>query len=312
MKILVTGGAGFIGSHVVRAFLTLGHEVVVIDDLSSGKRANLPPEARLEVMDICSPQAAELVRKERFEVIDHHAAQISVPFSVQNPLADAATNVLGLINLVEAGRHSGLRRVVFISSGGAIYGEVPRVAATEDTPTKPLSPYAVSKITGEKYLAYYSLAHGIEVVALRYGNVYGPRQIPHGEAGVVAIFMDQILANKKASIFRYDDTPGGMIRDYVYAGDCAAANALALDGKPGAYNIATGRPTDTLSLWQAVAKAADSDPGHEFGPARPGDLRRSLLDCSKAERGLSWRPEHDLASGIHKTWQWRVGEGYRP
>lgn len=312
MKILITGGAGFIGSHVVRAYQSREHDVVVIDDLSSGKKANLPPGTRLEVMDIRSPQAAELVRLERFQVINHHAAQISVPFSVQQPLVDAETNVLGLINLVEAGRHSGLKRVVFISSGGAIYGEVSDAAAGEDTPTKPLSPYAVSKITGEKYLAYYSQAHGIEVVALRYGNVYGPRQIPNGEAGVVAIFMDQILAGRKATIFRYDEMPGGMIRDYVYAGDCAAANVLALDGKPGAYNIATGVPTETLGLWNAVKGASGSDPGHGFGPARPGDLRRSLLDCSKAARQLGWRPDHDLSQGINKTWQWRTGEEYVP
>lgn len=312
MRILVTGGAGFIGSHVVRAYLGQGHEVVVIDDLSSGKRANLPPEARLEVMDIRSPQAAELVRAGRFEVINHHAAQISVPYSVENPLLDADTNILGLINLLEAGRRNGLRRVVFISSGGAIYGEVPQGAADENTPTKPLSPYAVSKITGEKYLAYYEQVHGIEVVALRYGNVYGPRQIPHGEAGVVAVFMDKILAADKAAIFRYDDTPGGMIRDYVFAGDCAAANVLALDGKPGAYNIATGAPTETLELWQTLTNVAGGDPGFDFGPARPGDLRRSLLDCAKAQGELGWSPAHDLAAGLRETWQWRTGEEYVP
>lgn len=306
MKILVTGGAGFIGSHVVEALLAAGHQVVVVDDLSSGRRENVPAGARLEVMDIGDPAVAQLIADEGVEVIDHHAAQISVPASVQDPARDARVNVLGLLNLLEAGRRHGVRRVVFISSGGAVYGEPEAIPAPESATPRPLSPYAVTKRAGELYLAFYAHQYGMGTTVLRYANVYGPRQIPHGEAGVVAIFMDCLLAGRAPDIFRQDDMPRGMLRDYVYVGDCARANLLALAAPDGVYNIGTGLATDTLSLWEEVQRAGGRRLDHHFGPARPGDLRRSSLDWSLARRALGWRPEHDLAAGLAKTWAWRL------
>ncbi|ADK83525.1 NAD-dependent epimerase/dehydratase [Desulfarculus baarsii DSM 2075] len=305
MKILLTGGAGFIGSHVAEAFLGQGHAVTIVDDLSSGRPENAPAGAELAVMDIASPQAAELMASGGFDVLCHHAAQISVPFSVEDPQADARVNILGLLNLLEAGRRGGLRRVIFISSGGAVYGEIPDAPADEQRPALPLSPYAVSKLCGETYLAYYAANFGLEALTLRYANVYGPRQTPHGEAGVVAIFMNAIAAGRPPAIYRHPETPRGMERDYVYVADCAQANVLALSAPPGVYNIATGLATTTLDLWLAVRRAAQSDLGHSFGPARAGDLRRSVLDAAKAASILGWRPERDLAAGLAETWAWR-------
>lgn len=306
MKILVTGGAGFIGSHVVRAFLQAGHEVVVLDDLSSGKKENLPPGARLEVMDVRDPQVADLMAREGFDVVDHHASQISVPASVNDPINDAQINVLGLLNLLEAGRKNHVKRFIFSSSGGAIYGELERLPADEKLTPVPMSPYAVAKRSCELYLHYYAQQYGIASVTLRYANVYGPRQIPQAEAGVVAIFMDGLLSQKEPMIYRQADMPRGMLRDYVFAKDCAKANLLALEQGGGIYNIGTGVPTDTLGLWEAVQKAAGKNLNHHFGPARPGDVRQSALDCAKAAKELGWQPEFDLASGLKETWSWRL------
>ncbi|RJX31802.1 MAG: NAD-dependent epimerase/dehydratase family protein [Desulfarculus sp.] len=307
MKILVSGGAGFIGSQVAQAYVEAGHQVVVLDDLSSGKADNLPAGARLARMDIADPAAAELVAQGGFEIINHHAAQVSVPASVADPLSDARSNVLGLINLLQAGCQAGLKRFIFVSSGGAVYGELPGQPVDESFPARPLSPYAVGKRSGELYLDYFAAHYGLQTVVLRYANVYGPRQVPHAEAGVVAIFMDRLLAGEPVTIFRSPDMPRGMKRDYTFVGDVVRANLAALTRGQGVYNIGTGLATDTLSLWEAVQAAAGRRGGHSFGPVRPGDIAYSALDCAQAAAGLGWRAEHDLAAGLAATWAWRVG-----
>ncbi len=308
MKILVTGGAGFIGSHVVRAFLQGGHEVVVLDDLSSGRRENLPAGVRLLVADVRDPAIEKLLMAERFDVVDHHAAQISVPASVADPRFDADVNLVGLVNLLESCARSGVKRFIYISSGGAIYGEPKNLPVAEDCPPRPLSPYATSKLAGELFLGYYQRARGLDYVTLRYANVYGPRQIPHGEAGVVAIFMRCLRTGQPPVIYRSDDMPQGMERDYVFAGDCAQANLLALTQGQGAYNIGTGLTTTTLKLWQAVQEACGQSLPHGFGPHREGDSRSISLNCSRAAAELGWRPQHDLVQGLAQTWAWLTQE----
>ncbi|MCF8034354.1 MAG: NAD-dependent epimerase/dehydratase family protein [Desulfarculaceae bacterium] len=308
MKILVTGGAGFIGSQVAAAFCGGGHAVTVLDNLSSGKEANIPAQAEFVEADIASPQAAELVADGGFQVIDHHAAQVSVPYSVKDPLFDLHSNLTGLLNLLEAGRKASLERFIFISSGGAVYGELEGAPVDESYPARPLSPYAVSKRSGELYLDYYAAQHGLGTVMLRYANVYGPRQVPHAEAGVVAIFMDCLVKGEQPTIYRPDDLPGGMLRDYAFVGDVVRANLLALEQGSGVYNIGTGVATDTLGLWQAVQRAAGKELGHQFGPVRQGDIRYSALDCAHAKQGLGWAPQYDLDAGLAETWAWRTGQ----
>jgi UDP-glucose 4-epimerase len=305
MKILVTGGAGFIGSHVVEAYLSQGHEVVVLDDLSSGRRENLPPGVRLIQADIRQKSLAKDLASLGIEAVNHHAAQISVPASVQDPVHDAQVNVAGLVNLLNAALSWGAGRFIFISSGGAVYGEPRALPVREDHPMAPGSPYAVSKQAGELYLDYFA-SRGLSTVTLRYANVYGPRQMPQGEAGVVSLFMQALLDGAPPTIYRYPEMPQGMLRDYVYVKDCAAANLLALSAGQGAYNIGTGVATPTLELWRAVQKATGRELGHGFGPARPGDLRQSSLDSSQALAQLSWRPQYDLAQGLAETWAWRL------
>lgn len=303
MKILVTGGAGFIGSHVVEAYLAQGHQVVVLDDLSSGRRRNLPPGVPLIQADIREKSLAKDLAGQGFQVVNHHAAQISVPASVADPRHDAEVNVLGLVNLMQAALDWGVERFIFIASGGAMYGEPLTMPVPEDHPMRPGSPYAVSKLCGEAYLSYYA-GRGLSAVSLRYANVYGPRQIPQGEAGVVSLFMRAILEGDQPFIYRYPDQPQGMLRDYVFVKDCAAANVLALTAGQGAYNIGTGLATTTLELWRAIQGAAGRDLAHRFGPARPGDLRQSVLDIKKAWAELGWRPGYSLEQGLAQTWAW--------
>lgn len=303
MKILVTGGAGFIGSHVVEAYLAQGHQVVVLDNLSSGRRQNLPAGVPLIEADIRDQSLAKDLAGEGFQVVNHHAAQISVPASVADPRHDAEVNVVGLVNLLQAALDWGASRFIFIASGGAMYGEPLSLPVPEDHPMNPGSPYAVSKLCGEAYLAYYA-GRGLSFVSLRYANVYGPRQIPQGEAGVVSLFMRALLDGQPPVIYRYPDQAQGMLRDYVYVKDCAAANVLALTAGQGAYNIGTGLACTTLELWRAIQGAAGQEMEHRFGPARPGDLRQSVLDFQKAQAELGWRPGYGLAQGLAQTWAW--------
>jgi UDP-glucose 4-epimerase len=292
LRAIVTGGAGFIGSHVVDALIARGDEVLVLDDLSRGKRTNVP-EAQLEVVDIRQPLDD---RFEGTEVCFHLAAQVDVRLAVERPDHDAQVNVLGTVNVLEAARRHGTQ-VVLASTGGAIYGECDR-PAPEDAPRRPLSPYGVSKLAGEEYLAAYNRLHGTSHASLRYGNVYGPRQDPHGEAGVVAIFFGRLAAGERARI--YGD--GQQTRDYVYVGDVARAT-LAAAGKGDVFNVGTGIETSVVELYELCRRVAGSDLNPEHAEARLGELQRSVLDVSHADRVLGWRPEVGLGEGLRRTWE---------
>lgn len=318
MKVLVTGGAGFIGSHIVDRLLADGHTVSVIDDLSSGSRDNLPAEVPLHVVDIVDTKAvADVFAREQPEAVCHQAAQMSVSRSVREPLFDAQVNCIGLINVLDAAVANGCRRVVFASSGGVLYGEATS-PAPETTAANPISPYGITKWVGERYLAFYASEHGIATVALRYSNVYGPRQNPHGEAGVVAIFSKRLLAGEAATV----NGDGRYIRDYVYGPDVAQANFTALTAnlpqvQPGtltSLNIGTGIGTDVNELeavireqvTRVVAARGETAPLPEpsHGPARPGDLRSNLVDAALAAEVLGWKPTKSLGEGITETVGW--------
>ena len=291
MRAVVTGGAGFIGSHVVDALLARGDEVLVLDDLSNGKRENVADGARLEVVDIREP-----LDFEGAEVCFHLAAQVDVRVAVERPEHDAQVNVLGTVTVLEAARAHGTQ-VVFASTGGAIYGECDGPAA-EDAPRRPLSPYGVSKLAGEEYLAAYNRLYGTNHVSLRFANVYGPRQDPRGEAGVVSIFLGRLAAGEPPQIFG----DGSQTRDYVYAGDVASA-ALMAAGKAGVFNIGTGIETSVLELYELCRRVAGSDLEAEHADARLGELQRSVLDVTRADRELGWRPEVGLEEGLRLTWE---------
>lgn len=317
MKILVTGGAGFIGSNVVDAYVEAGHDVVIIDNLFSGKWENINPRAKFYLMDIRSAEVVKVFEKEKFDLVNHHAAQMSVPASVENPLFDADVNVKGFVNLLEASRSNGVKKVIFISSGGAIYGEAEEFPTTEKSPALPLSPYAITKSVSEQYLAFYNHQYGLDYTILRYANVYGPRQIPHGEAGVVAIFMDRLLAGKKCTVYHFADEPRGMTRDYCYVGDVVQANLLALEkGSCQAFNIGTCKETHTADLFREVftsikkvrPQLSEDLLVYDTGAGRPGDLTKSCLVLEKAKEILGFEPKHDLARGLDKTTAWRIGK----
>ncbi len=305
MKVLVTGGAGFIGSHVADALLADGHTVHVLDNLVNGYREQVPLDAPIHVLDIGDPAVPDLFAEHRFEALVHLAAQIDVRRSVADPAYDARVNVLGLLNLLEAGRMAGLRRVVFSSSGGALYGEPIHVPQDEMHPERPQSPYGVSKLVSERYLAYYSDVHGLTTVSLRYANVYGPRQTPEGDAGVISVFIERMRAGRPVTIFG----DGLQTRDYVYVRDVVQANRLALRlpaPRPAshAFNIGTGIETSVLDLYRALASALGVDSGYALAPARTGEVARSVLDARRAAQMLGWRPEMSLADGLTQTIGW--------
>jgi UDP-glucose 4-epimerase len=299
MRILVTGGAGFIGSHVADRYLALGHEVAVLDNLSTGKRENLNPQARFYEADLTEPECVRKVVQEfRPHVINHHAAQASVALSVQQPLVDAESNISGMINLLEAARENGVRRVIYSSTGGAIYGATDHLPTPETHPTNPLSPYGCSKLCGEEYLKTWHRLYGLEYVIFRYGNVYGPRQDAHGEAGVVAIFGGLMLEGKQPTIFGR----GHKTRDYVYVGDVAEANVLALSGPANdTFNLATGSQTTDQQVFDTVAAAVGYTGPPVYGPERLGDLQHSCLDITKAREVLGWAPQVGFAEGVART-----------
>jgi UDP-glucose 4-epimerase len=298
MKIMVTGGAGFIGSHVVDAYVGAGHEVIVVDDLSTGRRENLNPKARFHRLDIQDPQVVELIRDERPAALNLHAAQMDVRRSVADPLFDARVNVLGTINLLEGARKANVRRVLFVSSGGAVYGEQEAFPAPESHPTNPVSPYGVSKRAGELYAFFFQAEYQLPFIALRYANVYGPRQDPHGEAGVVAIFSGRMLRGEPVTI----NGDGKQTRDYVYVGDVARANLLALESTAtGPVNIGTGIETDVNTLARLLLEATGSRSQVGHGPGKQGEQRRSVVDCARAGQLLGWQPEVSLAEGLRRT-----------
>lgn len=302
MKILVTGGAGFIGSHVVQAYLEQGHEVVVVDDLSTGYLHNVDERAKLYKIDIRDAQLSEVFASEQPDIVNHHAAQMSIPISIKDPCLDADVNVMGLINILECCKKYQVKKVVYISSGGAIYGEAEEYPTTENYHPAPVSIYAINKMCGEYYLKSYQHHHGIDYTVLRYANVYGPRQVPHGEAGVVAIFIQKLLQGLIPTVYAHADEPEGMIRDYVFVADVVRANVLALtQGNNDCFNIGTCVETTTLQLYNAICWQLGLDVPPHRGEARPGDLRRSMLDCSKAFKVLGWSPIYNLVDGIKET-----------
>jgi UDP-glucose 4-epimerase len=298
MKIVVTGGAGFIASHIVDAYIQLNHEVYIIDDLSTGQNRNLNPSAKVYTLDIADPKAGRLIAEIKPHVLNHHAAQMDVRRSVADPTFDARVNIIGFINLLEACKDAGVKRVIFSSSGGAVYGDREPIPAAEAHETLPQSPYGVSKLTGELYLGYYCMAFGLPYVALRYANVYGPRQSTQGEAGVVAIFISQLLAGKNPVI----NGDGKQTRDYVFVGDVVRANIAALDSDfIGAVNIGTGKETDVVTLCELLREGVGSEVKAVHGPAKPGEQRRSCLETSLASQVLGWRPEVALEQGLLQT-----------
>jgi len=302
MKILVTGGAGFIGSHVVEAYLAAGHEVAVVDDLSTGSKENLPREVPFYLMNIGSPELRKVFEIEKPQVVNHHAAQISVTISAREPVRDATVNGLGLLNVLECSVAAKVKKFIFISSGGAVYGEAGTERLSEDHPPSPVSPYAIHKLLGELYLRFYGAQHALEWTALRYSNVFGPRQNPLGEAGVVAIFVSKVRAGEIPVVNAFPEEPEGMARDYVYVEDVARANLLALEkGSGEAVNIATARDVRTRELLAAICRIMGKELKYTRGGPRPGDLRRSCLDITKAARVLGWKPSFSLEEGLART-----------
>ena len=298
MKIVVTGGAGFIASHIVDAYLARGHEVHVFDDFSTGQKANLDGKATVHTIDIADAKVVKLIEALKPDALSHHAAQMDVRHSVADPTFDARVNILGFINLLEGCKNTGVKKVTFASSGGAVYGEQEVFPAPESHPTQPASPYGVSKRAGELYLSYYHQAFGLPYVALRYANVYGPRQSAHGEAGVVAIFLSLLLAGKTPLI----NGDGKQTRDYVYVGDVVAANVAALESPyVGQINIGTGVETDVNTIFEHLCAAVGSKIRAPHGPAKTGEQRRSCLDTRRASDILGWRPEVALADGLKRT-----------
>lgn len=300
MKIVVTGGAGFIGSHIVDAYIALGHEVHVIDDLSTGQRSNINSQATLHELDILDPEAAQLIRNLKPEYLSHHAAQMDVRRSVADPTYDARVNIIGFIALLEAAKEAGVKKVIFASSGGAVYGDREPIPASESHETVPMSPYGVSKLTGEHYLAYYSMAFGLPYIALRYANVYGPRQSSKGEAGVVAIFLSRLLAGE-APVINGD---GSQTRDYVYVGDVVRANVAATTSPHiGVVNIGTGIETDVLTICRILRAAVHSSVVPEHAAAKVGEQLRSCLDANLAFKLFDWQAEMPLEQGLKETAQ---------
>jgi UDP-glucose 4-epimerase len=313
MRILVTGGAGFIGSHLVDSLLKQGHTVAVVDNLSSGARENVSSEAEFHEVDIRDgSRVAQICRAFKPEAVAHQAAQMSVSRSVREPHFDAEVNILGLLNVAQAAIESGAKRMVFASSGGVLYGDV-SAPAPEETPPNPQSPYGISKWAGERYLQFFYREHGLTGVALRYANVYGERQNPHGEAGVVAIFCTRLLRGEPATI----NGDGRYLRDYVHVSDVVRANVLALQASIAgveAFNVGTAQGTDVNQLGQSLSNLCQEEirargwnvtiPDLQHGPARAGDLRSNLVSFEKIRQQLGWTPEVDLESGLRRTLKW--------
>jgi UDP-glucose 4-epimerase len=298
MRILVTGGAGFIGSNISDAFLAKGHEVCVLDDLSSGRRENVSTAATFVRDDIRSPEVEKVFASFQPEVLCHHAAQIDVRKSVADPGFDAEVNVVGSLRLLELCRKHGTRRVLFASTGGAIYGEQDVFPAPETHPARPVSPYGCAKLSVEHYLHYYAVEHGIRSTRLRYANVYGPRQNPHGEAGVVAIFVNKLTAGETPVI----NGAGEQTRDFVFVGDVVAANVLSLEKDlVGEYNVGTGVETSVNTLYDSIRRAMGSSTAAKHVPAKPGEQQRSCLDTTALQKATGWRPATPLDTGIRAT-----------
>jgi UDP-glucose 4-epimerase len=307
-RVLVTGGAGFIGSHIAEAYLRDGWEVVVLDDLSRGHESNVPKGARFVRADIVSPEARKTVASGRFDVLNHHAAQIDVRVSVDRPAFDSHINVVGFVNLLEGAGEGGVKRVIFASSGGVVYGDPTMIPTPETAPKLPISPYGVSKLAGEYYMRALAALRDFQGVAMRYANVFGPRQDPKSEAGVVSIFVSRLLAGQPLTVFG----DGRQTRDYVFVKDVARANVLAAsvpisgdgDFDRPAFNIATSVQRNVLELAASVGQVMGQKPELEFAAARPGELFRSALDVSKAKKVLGWTPQYVFEDGLRELVDW--------
>lgn len=298
MKVLITGGAGFIGSHIADRYIELGHEVVIVDNLVTGQRENIPLDATFYEKDISDSKINEIFEDEKPDIVNHHAAQMDVRKSVDDPAYDATVNVLGGLNILQNCVHHEVKKVIFASTGGAIYGEQDYFPADENHPLRPLSPYGITKLTTEKYLYFYQQAYGLKYTILRYANVYGPRQNPHGEAGVVAIFTTKLINGEKAII----NGDGKQTRDYVYVGDVVKANEIALSGAENKiYNIGTGIETDVNLLFNKITQALGKDVPDIHGPAKAGEQLRSVLDNSLIQKEQGWRPSVSLTDGFKIT-----------
>jgi UDP-glucose 4-epimerase len=298
LRVLVTGGAGFIGSHVVDALIEEGHTVVVVDDLSTGRVEHVNPQATFYHVDIRSPELAEVFQRERPDLINHHAAHADVRRSVVDPRYDADVNILGSLSLLECARQNGISKLIYASTGGAIYGEPVYLPCDEDHPLGPICPYGVSKLTVERYLSYYGHAYAFQYTVLRYPNVYGPRQDPTGEGGVVAIFSRRMLGGEQVVI----NGSGEQERDFLYVADVVRANILAQDRLDGQiYNLGTGVGTSVNDLFALMASKSGYAGEPFYGPQKPGETFKIYLDASKARQELNWRPETDLDEGLSRT-----------
>lgn len=298
MKILVTGGAGFIGSHIVDAYIEAGHQVVVVDNLSTGRKSNLNPGATFYELDILSPEMRRVFDEESPEVVNHHAAQIDVRRSVDDPVFDAQVNILGSIRVAQLSMEHNVRKLIYISSGGAVYGEPDYLPCDEEHPVRPLAPYGASKYAFELYLYLFKEVRGLDYTILRYGNVYGPRQDPLGEAGVVAIFTGQMLSNKGVTI----NGSGEQVRDFVFVADCARANLLVLErGSGQVYNLANGVSTTVNQIFEGLKAATGYQQDATHGPPKAGETFRIYLNTKRAKEELGWEPEVNLERGLKRT-----------
>ena len=302
MKILVTGGAGFIGSHITDRLVKDGHQVFVVDDLSSGKKENVNQSATFLELDIKDREKIyELFGKEKFETVIHAAAQKNVRWSVEDPQFDASVNIIGSLNLLEAGRQSGLKKFIFLSTGGAIYGNTEDRPTKEDHEAKPVCPYGIAKLSVESYLHFYQVQYNMDYVCLRLANVFGPRQDPKGEAGVVAIFFTKMLNGKQLVI----NGDGKQTRDYVYVGDVADAVVASIDQKEtGVFNVGTSKETSVNSLFLEIARIAEREMEEKHGPALPGEQQTSSLAVNKIKKDFGWEPKVTLKEGLKLTYQW--------
>jgi UDP-glucose 4-epimerase len=301
MKILVTGGAGFIGSHIVNAYINAGHDVIVIDNLSSGEIKLVNPKAKFYHLDIHSPEVKTILEKEKITAINHHAAQISVSASVSNPLFDANSNIIGTLQLLQNAVSLKIEKFIFASTGGAMYGEQKTFPASEEQPCEPLSPYAISKLSAETYINYYGTQYGLNTTVLRYSNVYGPHQNPHGEAGVVAIFCERLLKDQQPII----NGDGEQTRDFVYVQDIVQANTIALNPQcSGLFNVGTGKETSVNFLTRCLIKASAIATSIEHGPAKKGEQKRSSIDSGKLLKGFGWKPIVSVEEGLLETFNY--------
>jgi UDP-glucose 4-epimerase len=299
-KILVTGGAGFIGSHLVDRFLGLGHEVIVVDNLATGQQANVNPDARFYELDVRDAEFARLIQLERPEIIDHHAAQTMVRISTEQPIYDTQVNVQGIINLLQAAAQSGVRKVIFSSSGGTVYGTCEHLPIKETEPFAPESPYGISKATSEYYLRYFAANWGVHYTALRYANIFGTRDTVSSEH-VITVFIERILANQPC-IIQWD---GEQAKDYLYVDDAVEANVRALTrGDDQAYNIGSGQPASVNAIFRLLVKITGFPIPAQSGPKRMGDVRLFYFDCSKAARELGWQPQVPFEEGVARTYAW--------